>query len=91
MIHERTCAQVNNVEVKQLEVLRFRFSRHVSHVWTFRPLCSLLFSLPSFYAGHDPRVILFVSPLVLLPDADLPKITIKEWSDTVAPYPAVPQ
>lgn len=45
----------------------------------------------SFYAGHDPRVILFVSPLVLLPDADLPKITIKEWSDTVAPYPAVPQ
>lgn len=72
-IHERTCAQVNNVEVKQLEVLRFRFSRHVSHVWTFRPLCSLLFSLSSFYAGHDPRVILFVSPLVLLPEADLPK------------------
>lgn len=67
-------------------------SRDMCHMSEpFGPSCLLLFSLSSFYAGHNPRVILFVSPLVLLPDADLPKITIKEWSDTVAPYPAVPQ
>lgn len=37
------------------------------------------------------RVALFVSPLALLLNAEIPQSKIKECSDTVAPYPAVPR